>query len=228
MIRAIKIGHILTAAALLTAGAPGWAQSRGGGSRGMTPGQTRASRMAITTAAPLSTNFASFTAVPGLGFDYVHLAAIRGAMLPHRLTGRPIAILAPIFFDSLSPYYFGGSGFIYPQQQPSVIVVQQPPQTIVLAPPDPAGEGSLREAAAPPLPEQASLAEQTPLPELSQFVLVRRDGQVQFAVAFVITGDRLTYITQEGLRRSFAVGELDKDATRQMNDANGTTLVLPD
>ena len=68
---------------------------------------------------------------------------------------------------------------------------------------------------------------QPPPPEVGQFVLVRLDGQVLFAVAFTTVNGRLTYVTREGLRRSFPVSELDKDATRQMNDANGASVSLP-
>lgn len=67
-----------------------------------------------------------------------------------------------------------------------------------------------------------------PPPELGQLILVRRDGRVLLAVAFTANHGQLTYITQEGTRRSFPVSELDKDATRQMNDANGTSVSLPE
>jgi hypothetical protein len=66
-----------------------------------------------------------------------------------------------------------------------------------------------------------------PEPDLGPLILVRRDGQELKAVAFTITGDRVTYITPEGMRRSFAVAELDKESTREKNDVNGTTVVLP-
>jgi hypothetical protein len=61
-----------------------------------------------------------------------------------------------------------------------------------------------------------------------QLILVRRDGQILQTVAFMASGDRLTYITSNGTRRSFPIAELDKDATRQMNDASGTTVALPE
>jgi hypothetical protein len=92
--------------------------------------------------------------------------------------------------------------------QPAPIIIQLPPT----APPQPSVSQS-----------QASPQE----PDLAQLILVRRDGQVLKAVAFTITGDRVTYITPEGMRRSFAVAELDKDSTREKNDGDGTTLALP-
>ena len=79
-----------------------------------------------------------------------------------------------------------------------------------------------------PAPQVSNAAPEAPVPDAGEFILVRRDGQVAMAVAFTTAGDRLTYITREGTRRSFSLSELDKDATLQMNEANGTTLKLPD
>ncbi len=83
------------------------------------------------------------------------------------------------------------------------------------------------EQPAPAPVQYAAPAPAAPLPDVGEFILVRKDGQVVLASAFTFSGDRLTYITREGLRRSFPVAELDKDATRQMNEASGTTVVLP-
>jgi hypothetical protein len=59
-------------------------------------------------------------------------------------------------------------------------------------------------------------------------MLVRKDGQVVLVNAFTISEDRLTYITPEGARHSLFVADLDKENTRQRNDANGTSLTLPE
>jgi hypothetical protein len=84
------------------------------------------------------------------------------------------------------------------------------------------------EQPAPAPSEDAVSAPEAPVPDVGQFVLVRKDGQVVLAAAFTISGDRLTYITPEGARHSFLVAELNKENTRQMNDSNGTTVTLPD
>src|SRR5438445_3614737 len=63
-------------------------------------------------------------------------------------------------------------------------------------------------------------------PELGQLILVRNDGQVLLAVAFTVRDCQLTYLTNQGTRRSFPVSELHKDATRQINDATGTAVSL--
>src|SRR5581483_8903513 len=73
----------------------------------------------------------------------------------------------------------------------------------------------------------APAATQAPPPELGQLILVRRDGQIVMAVAFTVRNGQLTYVTNEGTRRSFPVSELAKDTTRQMNEANGTFVSIP-
>ena len=55
-------------------------------------------------------------------------------------------------------------------------------------------------------------------------MLIHRDGSLTFAVAYVIRGDRLTYITRDGHRRSLELALLDLDATRDMNESLGTTV----
>ena len=66
------------------------------------------------------------------------------------------------------------------------------------------------------------------VPDVGDFILVRRDGRILFASAFSITGDQLRYVTPEGIRRSLPMAELDSDATQQMNEARGTTVQLRD
>jgi hypothetical protein len=105
-----------------------------------------------------------------------------------------------------------------------VIVLQQPPPTVVTVPAPGARDDTARAEAAPP----PSLSPaQPPLRELSPFILLRRDGQIVLAVLFGVSGDLLTYINQDGARRSFPLAELDAEATLQMNEAAGRSMVLP-
>jgi hypothetical protein len=178
---------------------------------------------------PLNPNFRQINGVPGLGFDFPHLAAVsRGSRNRFggfgRNNGFP-SFFTPIFFDPLPLYpYDTGTPDYYPEgaQQPidgtqqPLFVIPSPQQQPTSLPP---AESAPR-AATPQVPAP-------PPPELGQLILVRRDGQVLLAVAFTVNHGQLTYITRDGIRRSFAVSELDKDATRQMNDANGTSVSLP-
>jgi hypothetical protein len=115
----------------------------------------------------------------------------------------------PHGYDSQYPPY-GSAVPDYYTQQPQFMI----PQPGALAPAENAPSAAL------PAP--------VPPPELGQLILVRRDGKVLLAVAFTVRNGELTYVTTEGARRSFPVSELDKEATRQMNDANGTSVSLPD
>ena len=64
------------------------------------------------------------------------------------------------------------------------------------------------------------------VPDVGDFIFVRKDGRILFASAFSVTGDQLRYVTPEGIRRSLPTAELDAAATQQMNEARGTTVQL--
>jgi hypothetical protein len=172
---------------------------------------------------PLHPNFAPIRRVPGLGFDFEHLAAISRPTRDRfgREHRQILPFITPIFgtlplyypFDSETPDYYDAA-----EQQPQFVMMPQQPQAA--APPP-------REAA-PVAPPAVAQFPAPPPPELGQLILVRRDGQVLLAAAFTTVRGQLTYITREGTRRSFPVSELDKTATREMNDANGTSVSLPD
>ena len=173
-------------------------------------------RPGATVGTPLNPNFAPIRNVPGLSFNIQALAAAdrRNARRSRRGGVAPLLWYSPYYSPYLDydeepepPY-----DYTYGYQQP-----QPPPQP----------------APAPPqyLPNEAptvSFGPSAPPPDVGQFALVRLDGQVIFASAFMATNGRVTYVTREGIRRSFPLSELDKDATRQMNEANGTSISLPD
>jgi hypothetical protein len=117
--------------------------------------------------------------------------------------------------------FYGGAPAYYPayEEEPPGDTAQRTQQPIYVFP-SPQQTPAASAAAAP-------AANQTPPPELGQLILVRQDGQIVMAVAFTIRNGQLTYVTNEGTRRSFPVSELDKDTTRQMNEANGTSVSIP-
>lgn len=174
-----------------------------------------------TVATPLNPSFVPINGVPGLGFDFPHLAAVSRGFRQRFvfINNGFFPFFTPIFFDPLPLYNPSEAGIAdyYSEggQQP-IFIMTQPPQPNVPPPAEPA-----------PRPSAAPQAPPPPPPELGQLILVRGDGQILLAVAFTVRNGQLTYITNEGTRRSFPVSELDKDATRQMNDANGTTVSLP-
>ena len=60
-----------------------------------------------------------------------------------------------------------------------------------------------------------------------EFVFVRRDGTVFFAVAYAWENGTLRYVTSEGSRRSLASAALDLDATQQFNEQRGLNFRSP-
>jgi hypothetical protein len=60
-----------------------------------------------------------------------------------------------------------------------------------------------------------------------EFVFVRRDGTVFFAVAYAWEKGTLRYITSQGLRRTVTQDALDLDATRQFNEQRGLNFHSP-
>jgi hypothetical protein len=164
--------------------------------------------------------------VPGLGFDFSHLAAINRNLdvqsLIDPLTRMRLAqaerllretpVVTPVFFG------FGDSGaqpIVVQQPQPQIIVLQQPaPQ------PAPAVEAA-------PAPEPVAAPAPDSRPDAGQFILVLRDGSQITAVAFSRQDSRIVYITPDGRRRSLAISGLDAAATILINEEHGTSLQLP-
>jgi hypothetical protein len=156
--------------------------------------------------------------VPGLGFDFVHFFAVHPQLANARFRG----VVGTGFFP------FIDSGFIVPiepmvvQAQPIIvqqpIIIQQVPQ---VAEPEDAPEGSAKTSVAP----EARAAKQAQ--SSIDYVFVRRDGGVFFAVAFMRENDHLEYITPEGSHRSVVLSSLDLEATQRFNEERGLTFHLP-
>ena len=243
MTRALKAGLVAVSGAtfLFACAAPAWAQRGGarGGGGGMSHGSGGFSSA--------SHGFSSVSRAPVARAPMVHPAprvatplhrnlAPRSVARTRSLNSTPLATTRPWkdrfgrWHRGRSIIYFGAGypGYYYPydygfdngygdvsadnSQQPDYS--QQPDQYAGNQP-------------APAPSQYAVAAAAAHLPDVGEFILVRNDGQVVLATAFTFSGDRLTYITREGLRRSFPVAELDKQATRQMNEASGTSVSLP-
>ncbi len=180
----------------------------------------------ISNADPLanSVNFDDENGVPGLGFDYVHLAAISGNFHNNppsfgRGVRREHNFVTPIFFGGF-PFYPDFLDYQQVQQQPQIIVIQQPAPVVMVQQAAAPAQESRIDAAIP----AALSAPAAPVREVGEFVLVRRDGRVLFASAFSVIGAQLQYVTPEGIRRTLPLAELDAAATQDMNEARGTTL----
>ena len=153
-------------------------------------------------------------AVPGLGFDFVHAAAVNRSL--NRIA--PGVFFAPASFVTL-PFFTAQPEVIVVQSPPPVIVVQSPPPVIIR-------EGASAEAAGDS-PSAHPQAAPEPRREASEYVFIQRDGRVVFAVAFTVEGNRVFYITREGNRRALAIGAIDFEATTRMNEERGIRVNLP-
>jgi hypothetical protein len=170
-----------------------------------------------------NSNFVS-NDVPGLGFDYPHLAAVG----PKRgQNGRP-----GFGFRQTVPFGFGG----YLITSPEIVV--ENPQAVEEAQ-ETADQGDLdaefqaaqaqayragqqsvaRQQAEPPPPPAPE-----PAVDPASYVFVMRDGTMAFAVAYSWENGTLRYVTPEGQRKSVAVGSLDMDATTQFNESRGLSF----
>jgi hypothetical protein len=66
-----------------------------------------------------------------------------------------------------------------------------------------------------------------PQADVPEYVFVRRDGTVFFAVAYSWEQGSLRYISSEGTRRSVSRDTLDLNATQQFNEQRGMTFRSP-
>jgi hypothetical protein len=158
----------------------------------------------------------STTNVPGLGFDYPHLAAV-SPQRGRRHTG----------FGQNVPFGFGG--FL---MSPEIVV--ENPQAVEEAQ-QAADEGAgpypvTADAREPARPYVATRDTPDPAPvpkDAEEYVFVRRDGGLLFAVAYSWENGTLRYVTPEGQRKSVTQESLDMDATQQFNEQRGLSFRVP-
>jgi hypothetical protein len=179
-------------------------------------------------AVSLNPNFGNSTFisnnVPGLGFDYPHLAAV----------GPKNGQLGRNFrFRQTVPFGFGGflisTPEIYVDNPQAVAEAQETAAEQGDADAQAqfeaaqmqayrAGQQSVAQHAAPPEPAPEPPADST------SYVFVMRNGGVVFAVAYSWDNGTLRYVTPEGQRKSLAADSLDMDATTQFNESRGLSF----
>jgi hypothetical protein len=163
-----------------------------------------------------------FQDVPGLGFDFPHLAAVSGNR--HSRGNR---------FNRGFP--FGFSDFLFSPPE----IVEGAAAADAAAATAEEGFADDPEASRPPRrsrgsrvvseppPDNAS-ANSAPLPDAEQYVFVRRDGGLVFAVGYTWDNNgTLRYVTPDGLRRSIGRDALDLNATQQFNEQRGLSFHAP-
>ncbi|HEV3422147.1 MAG TPA: hypothetical protein VG075_17675 [Candidatus Acidoferrum sp.] len=153
--------------------------------------------------------------VPGLGFDYPHFFATHPNAGHHRFrhdSGFVIPFIDGGFYLPVPAYADQGSPA--PQADDSEAANQPaPPDQTAARDTDSNFRSRMRSE---PLP-----------PEQTEYVFVRQDGSLIFAVAYSLINDRLQYVTAEGLRRTIPLNTLDFAATQQFNEQRGVSIRLP-
>jgi hypothetical protein len=165
------------------------------------------------------TAFASdFIPVPGLGYDMAHLAATRG---PEAVGAGRHRHQVPFFF----PFFDGG--FFLPTLPVVVEEAAVPEAQQEVGAEAEVVEAPRRARVSPPAQTAEVEAPSAVTRKPEEFIFVRRDGTVFFAIAYAWENGTLRYITSEGLRRSVARETLDLNATQQFNEQRGLNFRLP-
>ena len=167
--------------------------------------------------------------VPGLGFDFPHFAAVhpdrgRGFHDRDRFRHQRFAVAFFPFFGG------GGSWPLFPEdvEEEPAPSYQQAEAAEAADPNPPYAYRPPYEGRGPePAPSSAPAAAPEPERPTDEYVFVRRDGTVFFAVAYMWENGNLRYITSEGVRRSVVGTSLDLEATQQFNEQRGLNFHLP-
>ncbi len=200
----------------------------GPGVRGVTrgrPGATRTRRQQLTVAHRrngVSATSSEFDSTPGLGFDYAHVAATH----PNGVNGRRHH--GNGFNEGAVLFPFSGGGYFVPTDSGTGMVEG--------AQGEGSGEEAEEEGDVAPAERPARLPSVDRLPllgppapqkDVPEYVFVKRDGTVFFAVAYSWEHGSLRYVSSEGLRRTLEREKLDLDATQQFNEQRGMVFRAP-
>ncbi len=153
---------------------------------------------------------------PGLGFDYVHYASVHPSFGHNHDHFRGGAIF-PVFGGG---YYYPGSDYVDSGATDQQSADQNQNGTDL--PPVQSAEAPQEET-----PISSPWTRPSPLPPSSEYIFVRRDGSVFFAVAYSWINGDLQYITKDGFRKLASGGTLDLDATTQFNEQRGVPFHSP-
>src|SRR2546423_9289977 len=170
-----------------------------------------------------------FQDAPGLGFDFPHLAAINANRHP-RFQG-----FGGVFPFGFNGFLLGAPPMILEETDGTDARQDAEVQEVVAenarlreavrlgrsrnraAESDRAARESAPEASEPRAPEPEKTAE---------YVFVRSDGSLVFAVGYSWDKDILRYVTRDGVRRTIKREALDLNATQEFNEQRGLSFHL--
>jgi hypothetical protein len=173
-------------------------------------------------------DFSEDSNVPGLGFDAVHVAATRRNRGRDREHGGDRGNESGVLFP-----FFGGGGYYVPTGPDMVADAQGDGQAVDDAedqgpgPDDRPTDRPSDRAARMGKSGRVPIEQPAPQADVPEYVFVRRDGTVFFAVAYSWENGLLRYISSEGMRRSVSRDTLDLKATEEFNEQRGMTFRSP-
>jgi hypothetical protein len=154
--------------------------------------------------------------IPGLGFDFEHVAALLPSPCRNRVNTGAVWPWPYYGGGMYVPGYGYGNGGQAGEQAAENTNEEQHVDQGALRYSPPAANSSGNIAAGP--------ASQSTI----EFAFVRRDGTVFFAAAYSWQKDKLQYVTEDGLRRMVVpLANLDLDATERLNDERGVSFHRP-
>jgi len=120
-----------------------------------------------------------------------------------------------------------GGVFPFFQSEPEVIFMPQPaPQPIIIVTPGAAQQAAASTEAPTASEPSADARPSEQVRDVGNFVLALRDGRQISAAAVMRQGDRVVYVTPDGVRHSLPINELDLTTTATANEERGTSLQL--
>ena len=200
---------------------------------GRSSGITRTRPQQFRSQRGVGPDFADDSNVPGLGFDAVHVAATRGNRGHDREHGRDRGNEFGVLFP-----FFGGGGYYVPTGPDMAVDAQGAGQAVEDAGDQGPGENDLPDDRPSDRPhgrrsdgaaraERLPVEQPAPQADVAEYVFVRRDGTVFFAVAYTWDQGSLRYISSEGMKHSVSRDSLDLKATQQFNEERGLTFRAP-
>jgi hypothetical protein len=161
---------------------------------------------------------------PGFGFDAVHQAAVCGSNV---VGSRRPGLQVPLFFPFFDGGFFLPGSSVGVEENSTTEVSQQEAAEAERRERSRRNWTALQPAAPAAAPTPAVEASKAAPPDNDEFVFVRRDGTVFFAVAYTWENGTLRYITGQGLGHTVAQDALDLVATRQFNEQRGLIFRSP-
>jgi hypothetical protein len=209
-------GQMVVRRAAVGTGARGVSRGHGVGTRGQ---QLAVARRRNGVAAASS----DFDSAPGLGFDYSHVAATH----PNGANGRRHH--GNGFNEGALLFPFGGGGYFLPTDSSAGTVENAQGDGGASEDAEEGGDAAPAErpARVRSVDRLPVLGPPAPQKDVPEYVFVRRDGTVFFAVAYSWEHGALRYVSSEGLRRSVEREKLDLDATKQFNEQRGMVFRAP-